>query len=86
MYTRGMGEVVYARRAQAPIFEAAMAWIWPTFTLERVVKLMSSTATSARRSEAQLENSPYETLPLPFSSSCSQTRTAWSLDRPAPNK
>ena len=32
-----MGEVVYARRAQAPIFEAAMAWIWPTFTFERVV-------------------------------------------------
>ena len=33
----GMGEVVYARRAQAPIFAAALARIWPTFTFERVV-------------------------------------------------
>ena len=32
-----MGEVVYARRAQAPIFAAAAFWIWPTFTFERVV-------------------------------------------------
>ena len=30
-----MGEVVYARRAQAPIFEAAFSRIWPTFTFER---------------------------------------------------
>ena len=48
-----MGEVVYARRAQAPIFAWALAFTLPKFTLERVVKLMSSAATSARRSWAQ---------------------------------
>ena len=33
----GMGEVVYARRAQAMILAAALAWIEPTSTCERVV-------------------------------------------------
>ena len=57
MYTRGMGEVVYARRAQAMILAAALAWMETESTLERVVMLMSSAATSARRSWAQFLNS-----------------------------
>ena len=33
----GMGEVVYARRAQAMILAAALAWMETESTLERVV-------------------------------------------------